>query len=400
MGNKALCLGLIFGLMFSLVLFGCTGERAAEDGPYTVSGTVKDDATNKGLAGVIIRSSCGEEVVTGEDGKWSLVDLTENVVITPIKTGWTFTPHERALSGAAKNLEFKGVDSSGSSSGTAGERATYNLDGVITHLRSVPGGLTFPRDVDDSGLGTVEDPYWIAETPVTYELWHAVYTWATHEDRGDEGYFFHSQGREGNSGTNGATPTSDKDHPVTMVTGRDARVWCNALTEYHNFKNGTNLGIVYTYNGEVVRDSRSDNGQACDYATIVDGAKGFRLLTTKEWELAARYIDGTNWTPGDYASGATATTSDEEATKSVAWYSLNSNSTQSVGQKPEGGNSLGIYDMSGNVSEWCDDMQSITQHRRGGHWYGDYRELRVGDSSRYISSGSINTIGFRVGRSD
>ena len=74
----------------------------------------------------------------------------------------------------------------------------------------------------------------------------------------------------------------------------------------------------------------------------------FRLPTEAEWEYAAR---GGNKSKGyKYSGGNTI--------GNVAWYTDNSSSTHDVNTKAA--NELGIYDMSGNVYEWCQD------------WYGNY----------------------------
>ena len=76
----------------------------------------------------------------------------------------------------------------------------------------------------------------------------------------------------------------------------------------------------------------------------------FRLPTEAEWEYAAR---GGNRSKGYKYAGS-------DNLDEVGWYRDNIGSTHPVGQKKP--NELGLYDMSGNVWEWCQD------------WYGDYTE--------------------------
>ena len=119
------------------------------------------------------------------------------------------------------------------------------------------------------------------------------------------------------------------DRPVEKVSWYDAVEFCNALSR----KEGRSP--AYTVNGENVSWNLN--------------ADGYRLPTEAEWEYAAR--GGKKSKGYVYSGGNTAV--------DVAWYSDNSVSeTYPVGTK--GANELGLYDMSGNVGEWCWD------------WYGDY----------------------------
>ena len=103
--------------------------------------------------------------------------------------------------------------------------------------------------------------------------------------------------------------------------------------------------------------------------------KTFRLPTEAEWEYAAR---GGNQSKGCKYSGSN--TIDD-----VGWYSGNSLSTRQVGTKQA--NELGIYDMSGNVWEWCSDWygsySSTSQTDPTGPTSGSYRVLRGGSWFNY-----------------
>lgn len=93
----------------------------------------------------------------------------------------------------------------------------------------------------------------------------------------------------------------------------------------------------------------------------------FRLPTEAEWEFAAR---GGNKSQGYTYSG-------RNTIDNVAWYISNSSKTHVV--KTKSPNELGIYDMSGNVMEWCQD------------WYGSYSSAAVTDPQG-ASSGSYRVI--------
>ena len=129
--------------------------------------------------------------------------------------------------------------------------------------------------------------------------------------------------------------------------------------------------------------------------------KQFRLPTEAEWEYAAR---GGNKSQGyEYAGSNTI--------GDVAWYTENSSSsTHDVATKQA--NELGIYDMSGNVWEWCSDWygsySSYAQtnptgagsgsHRvyRGGSWNRSARSCRVSCRDYYAPSGRYGIIGLRL----
>jgi len=141
------------------------------------------------------------------------------------------------------------------------------------------------------------------------------------------------------------------DHPVEQITWVDAATFCNIRSEED--------GLELCYDEETWE---------CDFQ-----ADGYRLPTEAEWEYACRA-----GSDSDYFFGI-----DQSLLKNYAVYKLNSTDrTQPVGSKKT--NPWGIYDMIGNVAEWCNDYYSETYYQHSpeknprGPATGELRVLRGG----------------------
>ena len=175
--------------------------------------------------------------------------------------------------------------------------------------------------------------------------------------------------------------------PVERITWFDAIAFCNELTI---LLDGSDDQCVYEMKNIVKGEGEYPNRIVSADVKVDLSKRGFRLPTEAEWEVAARAGKNTKWSETD----------DETELAEYAWYLKSGKGrTHQVGLlKP---NSYGLYDMTGNVWEWCWDWyENITED--GQDLGKDYRGALQGDSRSYRGGGFVNpktpcSIGHRAG---
>ena len=222
-------------------------------------------------------------------------------------------------------------------------------------------GVTY-KNVDKLMIAVPGKEFSILATEVTQELYQSVM------DKNPSGF------------------KEEKNLPVEQVSWYDAVVFCNKLSVID--------GLVPVYSVSNKTDV-SEWGYAPHKGNKITGtvtqnenANGYRLPTVEEWQYAAK-------------GGQEFKCSGSDKLDELGWYSENSGKkTHPVAQKKP--NDYGLYDMSGNVWEWCwDSNPNISEYRCncGGSWCSNAYGCEV-DYKYWLNANiTSNNLGFRIVRS-
>jgi len=284
---------------------------------------------------------------------------------------------------------------------------------VPPNLVLVPGG-SFAMGDSFADLGADELPvhtatvsaFYMERTEVSTALWDIVCSWAT-----NNGYSFSVNAGRGKA----------PSHPVQMVNWYDAVKWCNARSQLERltpcyYTNASQTGVYCT-------------GQFTISNSFVNwAASGYRLPMEAEWERAARGGAATNrfpWADTNVISHSRANY------KSSTGYAYDVSPTRGYNPaftnapSPYTGpcgyfatNGFGLFDMAGNVSEWCWDWHDANWYTnaaatdadtrgpvsgsnrvlRGGSWDGPAPDCCCALRNSKAPSGAVNETGFRCVR--
>ncbi|WP_461255931.1 formylglycine-generating enzyme family protein [Treponema sp. R80B11-R83G3] len=314
--------------------------------------------------------------------RFTAAQYTATITLTP-KQGYT-------LQGVAANFfTLEGATSVNNAANSSIITAVFPAFLEIDMVQ-IPGGSFQMGSNDDNTEQPVHtvtlSGFQMGKYEVTQEQWTAV--------MGSNPSYFTS------------SPASGEEQgkrPVENVSWYNALVFCNKLSMMEE------LSPAYRISGSTDPANwgsvpTSNNNSTWDAVQIVAGSNGYRLPTEAQWEYAAK---GGNGSPGNYTYSGSDTAGD------VAWYGDNSSSkTHEVGKKVPNG--LGLYDMSGNVWEWCWDYyvsyssgaqtdplgasSGNLRVERGGSWHNSAESVRSSSRYYYYPSSRYHALGFRLVR--
>ncbi len=214
-----------------------------------------------------------------------------------------------------------------------------------------PDGINYDVDAMDNEAPvhkvTLSD-FWISKYPVTQGFWWAVY---------------------------GETPHNDD---CSSILNPNCNKWYGTYIDYNEYP-----AYYVNYRDIQLFISALNNNAEIKEQITFDFKEGFHIPTEAEWEYAAR---GGKLSENYLYAGS-------NNYKEVAWVSENSEGeTQKIGLKNP--NELGLYDMSGNILEWCKDMYwdyPSGEKTDPCNDVGNYGVLRGGYYARYAKYAKVSS---------
>ncbi len=295
---------------------------------------------------------------------------TANIQLTA-KAGWTLTGL------AANSFTVAGANSVSHAANSGSVTAVFPATLFLLNMVYVPAG-SFQRDATETNISVVND-FQISTYETTRTQWRAIFG-----DNYDPTYEIYSTGL---------------NNPAQQVSWYAALAYCNKLS----LAEGLTPVYSVSVNGTPVNWSSLSYSQIpitnnldWNAATANWGNNGFRLPTEMEWMWAAMGAPADGQNGGTNRTGYAKPFAGSDGNNHIANYSVygyydfikndgqtTEHTTQAVGSKTGGANELGLYDMSGNVFEWCWDYHAYYQTTQQLSVFGTIVDYRGPDTGGY-----------------